>query len=425
MTNWRLIFCAIMAGAILPLAFAPYSYLPLVYLSLGGWYTTIRMVSRQSSATPYRQSFLLGFMFGLGWFSGVAWVFVTLVRFGGLPLPLAVLATVLFCAYLALYPALVALIFQRFLRRGILHPQQKTHSLLNPTIFASLFTLLEWLRGILLTGFPWLNIGYAHAVENSFMAWFSLSALAPWVGVLGITWMNVWLACVVAEIGLWQVERYASIPTSDRVPTNWAQAKLFLCFAMVVGAIGTLSAFPVRWTTPLGQPITVQMVQGNTPIHLKWDPEQYERRLQHYTQLIQDHATPRPHLILLPETALSRFDFPASQDFVANTINQGSALLIGGILLENQGAYNSVGLFEQNQPDQYYSKVHLVPFGEYPPMGFAWFAQQLSIPMADLRAGVAPQRALFLHELPFAVSICYENLFPQAFRRWRLRPLSW
>src|SRR5919199_5607513 len=95
-----LTFTAFLGGAITVLAFAPLGAYPLALV------TFALLAYLWSSATP-RRAFWIGFGFGAGLFGvGVSWVYVSLHRFGGMPSALAVLATALFCLFLALYPAL-------------------------------------------------------------------------------------------------------------------------------------------------------------------------------------------------------------------------------------------------------------------------------------------------------------------------------
>ena len=111
--------------------------------------------------TP-RAAFLAGFFFGLGFFLvGVSWVYVSLHRFGAMPAPLAAFATLGFCAFLALFPALAG------------WTQAKLRA---PLAIPALWVFAEWLRGTILTGFPWLSIGNA-AIDTP------LAGFAPVGGV--------------------------------------------------------------------------------------------------------------------------------------------------------------------------------------------------------------------------------------------------
>lgn len=104
---------ALLLGAVSVLGFAPFGWFALPWLSLAGLVALLR------AAGGWRRGLLLGFLFGCGWFGvGTSWVYVSLSVFGGLPPALAAIATLLFCAVLALFPALAAALFVRFLPAG-------------------------------------------------------------------------------------------------------------------------------------------------------------------------------------------------------------------------------------------------------------------------------------------------------------------
>ena len=158
---------AFLLGAATVLGFGPFALATAPVLTAAGllWLW-------QRAATP-RAATVLGFGFGMGLFlGGVSWIYVSLHDIGGMPAPLAALATTLACAFLALFPAATG-----YLQAKFSAPVAATHLLLIP----ALWTLVEWLRDWLFTGFPWLSLGYAQAASP-------LAGFAPIVGVFGLTW---------------------------------------------------------------------------------------------------------------------------------------------------------------------------------------------------------------------------------------------
>ena len=141
---------ALVAGLFLTLSYAPYNLWFITFLSLGALLYCINPLANGKLAA--KQSAKYGFIFGLGWFgAGISWVHVSIATFGGMPLIASMSLMVLLCAYLALYPALAAWLATR-LANG---PYSFICWLLATV------AITEYLRGTLLTGFPWLSLGYA------------------------------------------------------------------------------------------------------------------------------------------------------------------------------------------------------------------------------------------------------------------------
>ena len=133
----RPLIIAFLLGLASVLAFAPIGAFPLIFLSLGGLYLLLD-ASIEKDARMARGA-LIGGAFGLGLFlGGVSWVYVSLSHFGGMPAPVAALATLLFCIFLALYPALAGALYCRFAIPA---------GWKRPLLFATLWMLGEWLRG--------------------------------------------------------------------------------------------------------------------------------------------------------------------------------------------------------------------------------------------------------------------------------------
>jgi len=180
-------------------AFAPFSLWPLGIICWLGLYLLLRQPG------TLRRALGIGFAFGIGQFlGGVSWVYVSMHDVGGMPVPLALLATTLFAAYLALYPMLAAGAF-RLMHGGhaTLHQTHDTLSrvprLFTPLIFAASWTIFEVLRGVVFTGFPWLSLGYAESPPSP------LAGYAPILGVYGLSFITCWIAGLAGEI--WQRAR--------------------------------------------------------------------------------------------------------------------------------------------------------------------------------------------------------------------------
>ncbi len=331
----------------------------------------------QQAATP-RRAAALGFAFGLGLFlAGVSWVYISLHDYGAMPAPLAAVATLLFCAFLALYPALVG-----YVQARINGPVAARQLVLIP----ALWTLSEWLRGWVLTGFPWLSLGYSQTATP-------LRGYAPLAGVFGLSWL-VWL-CAALLLALLRPSRRGA-----------AVAAL----ALVLGLGHVLDR--IEWTQPQGAPITVSLLQGNIAQDLKWDAGRFASTVQLYQHMIERSAA---RLTILPETAIPRFldllDPALVSALAASARGHDGDLIVGAPLRDGPGRYYNSAISLGASPTQRYDKIHLVPFGEFIPPGFGWVLSILKIPLADFSRGGTAQAPLELAGQKIAVDICYEDAF--------------
>jgi apolipoprotein N-acyltransferase len=368
---------AFAAGAASVLAFAPAGVYPVGLASFG---VLIHLWMRASPA----RSFGDGFCFGLGFFAaGVSWVYVSLSRFGGMPAPLAGIATLGFCAFLALFPAAAG-----WLQARIPAPDGVRACALVPAAW----TLAEWLRGWILTGFPWLSLGYAAT------GW-PLEGLAPLTGVYGVT-----LATLLCAGLVWLLF------TGPRKPLA------LVALAIVIAAGQALRL--VAWTSPTGTPVSVALLQGNIAQDMKFVPERYPRTLETYARLAEE--TPA-RLIVLPETAIPRFYHAIEPAFLARLEDaarrNGGDLLLGVPMQLSASDYYNSAVSLGMAPQQAYHKVHLVPFGEFVPPGFGWVLHGLRIPLSDFSRGTLDQPPLALAGQRVAVNICYEDAFGEEMAR--------
>lgn len=357
-------------GAATVLGFAPFELFLLPPLTLA-----LLFRLGQHAASP-RAAAGLGFAWGLGFFlAGVSWVYVSLHDVSGLAAPLALAATVLFCAYLALFPALAGFLACRL---------ASTEVWRDALLLAGVWTLVEWLRGVLFTGFPWLALGYAQTPPSP------LAGFAAVLGVHGIGFLTALFAAVLA-LG-W------------RRKGGWVLIVVLLVAGQLLRAID--------WTQPVGAPFKVSLLQGNIPQTLKWRPENLSLSIDAYLGLARQHPA---DLIVLPETAIPLF-FDAVPAEVLDALRQRGDVLLGIAVRHREGGYvnGAVALTaDRNGParPQSYAKRHLVPFGEFVPPGFAWFFDLVHIPMADFSAGPSRQVPLILAGQKVAPNICYEDLF--------------
>ena len=366
-----------LAGMLCVFGFAPFSVFSVPVLALALLFT---LMNRADSP---RAAVWLAFSFGLGFFSvGIGWIYIALHDYGDMPMLLALPATLLFAAFLALFFALAAYLQARIpVRKDI------RFALVMPVSWV----LLEWVRGTIFTGFPWLTMGYAHSDSP-------LAGYAPLLGVYGVSLVSAVSAGLLALLFTvrWNVSGKA------------ATAILLLLW------VGGAALRAVEWTQPNGEPFSVALVQGNIEQSLKFNQDALVGTLETYRRLaLQSDA----RLIVLPETALPLLRHEAPQVMLEqlrdHARSNGGDVVIGSFERDQDGFYNSVFTLGSAE-EQHYRKHHLVVFGEFIPLRplLGWFINGvLNIPMGDLARGGEDQPPLHVAGQQVAADICYEDVF--------------
>ena len=378
---------ALGAGVATVFGFAPFAA-PLIPL------VTLALLFLLWQDAPPRGAARTGFAFGVGLFgAGVSWVYIAIHTFGGMPAVLAAIGTAGFVAYLALFPAAAGWLATRW---------TPARSWQRALACAGAWTALEWLRSWLLSGFGWLSLGYSQAPGTPFAGY------APLGGVFAVTLVLAVAAALLAVT--------IDVVTTAAVRRIVAAAGGIVALGAGGAVLGTLA-----WTTPVGAPLAVSLVQGNVLQDVKFDPDFTVRTYDLYTELA---AASRGRLIVLPESA-----FPVFADEVPEAVlhallgtaaDRNGDLLLGLFTVEPALAgsdqpryYNSVVTLG-TAPTQLYRKRHLVPFGETIPLegvlGPA-IRTMLAIPIASQSAGDAGQPPLDVAGQKVAVDICYEDAF--------------
>ena len=377
---------ALLAGLSCVFGFAPFGIFPIPVLALavlfGLW---------QRVGTP-RNAAWLGFAFGLGLFgAGISWIYVALHDYGDMPMLLALPATALFVAFLALFTALAGYAQARF---------PVAHGLRTILVMPAAWVSVEWLRGMIFTGFPWLTLGYAHSGSP-------LAGYAPLFGVYGVSLVAAVSAGLLAS--LYDV---GAGHARDKKHRGHCPLLQLLLIGMIWSGGALLHT--VSWTQPHGEPFSVALVQGNIAQDLKFNEDALAGTLETYRRLVlQNNA----RLTLLPETALPMLRDEVPQNLVEqlrdHATQNGGDDLIGVFERDHGSYYNSVFSLGVDK-EQQYRKHHLVVFGEFIPLRplLGWFINDvLNIPMGDLARGDARQAPLDVAGQHVAVNICYEDVF--------------
>jgi len=373
-----LLILATLAGGFTIFAFAPYRIYWIMPLTLA---VLADLIERDP-----KHSLLLGYAWGLSaYLCNFNWIYICLHDVAGMPALLAGLLTVLLPAALALFPALACWLTSQIGART-----QVNRLVRCLLLFPAAWTLSEWVRGWILTGFPWGQAGYSQITESP------LSGYAPVSGVLGVTGMvalSAGLLCLALHEGKWK--------------------RLILGAGLMLMWGGGMELKQISWTTPVGKPISVALAQGNVPQSIKWNPISFETTLSLYAQQI---ATTHADLMILPETALPVLleDLPRPYlDLLTQLAGHNQMALAVGIPRRvGDGYVNAVvAVTEPGMP--YYAKDHLVPFGEFIPLPWltSWLYQLMDMPMSGFSRGGKNQAPLALAGQKIAFNICYEDSF--------------
>jgi apolipoprotein N-acyltransferase len=368
---------ALLAGALLPLAYAPFGLYPLAWLSLAALFLLLRDLSP-------RRALLRGWCFGIGLFGvGVSWVYVSIHHYGNAGVLASAAVALALVLATALYPALFAWFVNR-IRTG-----SGTRYLL---LLPAAWTLVEWLRGWLFTGFPWLNLGYSQ-IDTP------LAGFAPLLGVYGVSWLTALLAGLLA---------LAWMERTRLRGAGWLVAAGLL---LLVG----LPLERIHWTEASGRPVQASLLQGNIAQDMKWLPELQMSTVERYAELTQ--ASRDSRLIIWPETAIPAFYHQVEEGLLPQlqeAADHWETDLLIGIPLLDLGSwqyYNTV--MSVGREHRFYHKQHLVPFGEYMPWRplLERFLTVLDLAMADFSRGAPDQVLLQGAGHAIGTSICYEVAF--------------
>lgn len=380
--NWRGDLLALLAGALLPLAFAPFGIFPLAV------FIPALLFALWLNVSP-RRAMWRGLLFGLGMFgTGVTWIYVSIYEFGGVSLPLSVFLMTLFVIVLAWFPAL----FGYFVTRFYPAPTPAALRIKLLLIFPAGWTFFEWVRSWFLTGFPWLNLGYSQ-IDTP------LAGLAPVLGVYGASWATAFSAGLLL----------AAILDKGGMRHRLRHIAVLLALWITAGLLGMQ-----QWTQPTGTPLKVSLIQGNIPQDIKWTPDVRDPTLELYLRMTREHWD--SNLIIWPETAMPVF-YHEAEDFLGALAEEArehhADMLIGVPVMDmrTQRYYNSMTSLGSHQA--FYHKHHLVPFTEYLPMksALAGVVDFLQVPMSDFSKGGLDQQPLSVAGQKAAISICYEAVF--------------
>jgi apolipoprotein N-acyltransferase len=355
----------------------------------------------------FLQGFLLAYVSGIIWYAGTCyWVYDTMHQYGGLGAPMALLALILFCLYLALYHGF----FGGFLALAAGSERVGRGALI---IAPFLWVALELAR-TRITGFPWDLLGTVQ-VDN-----IPLSRIARITGVYGISFEIVLVNTAIAAAFI--------VPRARR--------KMLLVAGLAAAV--TLQAGRLMSTPNKPADHTAYLVQQNIAIlpAEAWTKDYFVETLRDLASVTLKPANPattasesKPDLIVWPESPAPFYTTdPLFRQTVSGLATQTRAWIVTGsigvtnaTMAPNHATeiYNSAALVSpQGEWTARYDKVHLVPFGEYVPLKSIFsFAGGLTQQVGDYGRGQS-RAPLDAGGAKLGVFICYESVFPDEVRQF-------
>jgi len=393
-----------LSGVLMTLSYAPYNLWPLAFICIA----TLLYNAKPTETSTFKSSAKQGFLFGLGWFgAGISWVHVAIADFGGLPLIVSLILMLILCAYLALYPALAFGLSTKLLKRSLHNKALSLNSCyLWFACLLPLFIIMEALRATMLTGFPWLSLGYI--LTDS-----PLNTLSPIIGEFGLSI----IVLIISFSLLLLIEK-----------KHW-QA-LVATISVIAGLYFTAPLINKLEHTE--QEVKVLLVQGNIQQSLKWNPDQAWPTMQKYQDLTRKNWD--VDLVVWPEAAIPEIETYAYR-FLSSLDNAAifnDAALITGIVdyqRDTKTVFNNLIVVGKKDSDsttgQYeylhtnrYTKHKLLPIGEFVP--FEDFLRPLAplfnLAMSSFTPGEPIQKNLLANGLHVLPANCFEIVFSSYLR---------
>ena len=396
------------SGVLLILSFPSFNLYPL------GWIGLVPLLVALQSTSSRKSAFLHGYLAGAIFFLGLVYWITLLYPFANIFL--TTFACLLLASYLALYFGIFS---------ALLYGLPWTSGLPFILIATATWTGLEWVRSWFLSGFPWGSMGYTQ--------WNNLPAIqiASITGVHGVSFIVVLFNAAIADfIRTYLTQKNRPKDEGELPSTRRNKSVLGFTFSQVIPVVVVIAciifgAHKLSKPVETGSDIKIALVPGNIPQIEKWDREYWPQIFEKYMRLVKEADAEEPDIVILPETALRGEVFAFEGNTYIKQLRQILAdqeiyLLTGTFYYTpDQKVYNSVFLLSPHSEKLgSYSKIHLVPFGEYVPI-------TSHLPnFIQLPTGFEPGKSIDLFPIPhtenrqMGVVICFESVFPDLFRKF-------
>jgi apolipoprotein N-acyltransferase len=384
---------AIFSGLALTASFTPLRF------DWIAWFALVPLLKSLEDESSSR-AFFLGFIAGLThYLTLLYWIIPTLQNYGYLHFLVSAGVLILFCLYLALYPALFSYLIHRMKDSRFLF-----------FLIPSLWVSLELVRATALTGFPWCLLGYTQFNR------LGLIQISDLLGVYGLSFLIILSNAVIYRLFFGRI-------SIVKRRLGW-EVPGFMALLLSTLVYGQYRLGEVPDTSTAKRTIKVSIIQGNIDQSVKWDPTFQEKTIQIYQRLSRTTSGFKPDLTVWPETAMPFF-FQEDRLFttqVAEIASETTSNLIFGCPAYQRRPdgieyFNRVYLLSgSGQIPEYYDKHHLVPFGEYVPLKrFLPFIHRLVQAAGDYAPGTE-LTPLGPSHLASGILICYEVIFPELAR---------
>ena len=386
---------AVLSGLLLILSFPKYGS------GIVAWAALIPLFFALKDTTP-REALKTGFLTGFVAHTGILyWIVYVVVQYGYLPVYVGIAAMLLLSAFLSLYTACFAM--------GVVFLKDKGIRLWISA--PPLWTLLEFMRAHLLTGFPWENLAYSQYLYARVIQ------IADITGIYGITFAVVMINAVLYDL----------LSARFRGRSLLVEAVVAGLVMIIIIGYGHYRIGSMEELLKKAPRLGVALVQGNIEQDMKWNPFFQSQTIDIYRSLSRQAGPAGGGLIVWPETA-APFYFQqrsAMQEAVIDVARtSGSALLFGSPSYEKENGtisyMNSAFLLKPDGTvSGRYDKVHLVPYGEYVPLRrFFPFIGKLVAGVGDFKPGKGFY-PLTVDGVRLGVLICYEGILPEAARDYK------
>ncbi|MDA0707832.1 MAG: apolipoprotein N-acyltransferase [Proteobacteria bacterium] len=380
------------AGLISALSFAPIYFFPVLFIS----FPLLLIMTKNSRSV--KESFLVGYIFGLGhFFAGLYWIGNSFAVEPSVPDWAGYLMVAVLAAFLSLFSGMVTGLLYAIHKNSTFH----RHLVSMVLTFIILWSLSEWLRGHLFTGFPWNLSGYVWGFSD-----IMLQSTAIW-GIYGLGTITIGLCFIPLLMTEIRLRMGAGI-----------------CGGALLGFLFLFGLFRLPENIDYVEDVNLRVVQPSIPQQDKWSYQNWGNNLLTFMDMSEGKSADGVTHIIWPETSVlySLSEEPSRRHLMSKILSDGGTILTGFPRRQrdedSMRIFNSfIAIDDQGEIQGIYDKSHLVPFGEYIPS----FIKNILVPFGfnqifsggqDFSEGDGVKTLTIDGLPPVGILICYEVIFP-------------